>query len=220
MKSTNNSIHNKRKFLVLVGLPAIGKSTWIKNNHPDSYVISRDDIVDQVADEQGWVYDEMFKAPPKTAKLGDVDPVYGKVVKSPEFMKWQPLSYESVLKANSKVQRLFNQRVEQAHDSNRHIIVDMTNMNAKSRKGAFKAIKGHEDEYDKIAVVFDFKGNEQVIKDMAKKRAELAKQAGKPKTIPDHVMDNMMNNFQDIQDHEKFDSVQRVSTIDDLKKNL
>jgi predicted kinase len=220
VEETNEKL--KRKLYILSGPPAIGKSTWIKktfgNERP--YIISRDDIVDEVASQMGLSYDEMFKAPPKDATIGDIDPAYGKVVKSPAYMSWQPLSYEIILKANGEIQKRFQNRVSQAHNSNQSIVVDMTNMNAKSRQSAMKAIEGHEDQYDKIAVVFNFRGGEQVIKDMAKKRAELARQAGKPKTIPDHVMDDMMKKFQDIQDHEGFDSVQRVDTIPDLIKNL
>lgn len=45
----------EKKIYVLVGPPSVGKSTWIKNTFKsEPYIISRDNIVDQVADELGW----------------------------------------------------------------------------------------------------------------------------------------------------------------------
>ena len=211
---------NKRKIFVLIGPPSIGKSTWVKNNVEDPYIISRDDIVEEVSARHGFVYDEMFTAPPEDAKLGDVDEKFGTVIESPPFMKWQPLSYDKIFSANGEVQKLFLKRVSGAHPSEQDVVVDMTNMYVNSRKNALKAIEGYEEEYKKIAVVFEFKGGEDIIKKMAKKRAELAKQAGKNKTIPDHVIDKMMTNFAEVSPEEGFDEVIRVNTIADLKKGL
>jgi len=49
------------KIWILCGLPGIGKSTWIKKNFPNAYVICRDTIVESVAAEHGISYDESFK---------------------------------------------------------------------------------------------------------------------------------------------------------------
>jgi predicted kinase len=38
----------KAKIFILIGVPMSGKSTWIKNNYPNTKVISRDDIVLEV----------------------------------------------------------------------------------------------------------------------------------------------------------------------------
>lgn len=47
----------------LIGVPASGKSTWIKNNvdFKKVKVISTDDILDQIAAVQGKTYNEVFK---------------------------------------------------------------------------------------------------------------------------------------------------------------
>ena len=58
----------KNKMIVLVGPPSVGKSTWIKSNFPDAYIISRDDIVDLVSINYGWTYDDMFATPPEDAE--------------------------------------------------------------------------------------------------------------------------------------------------------
>lgn len=47
----------------LVGVPASGKSTWIKNNIDRSAVtvLSTDDILEQIAENQGRTYNEVFQ---------------------------------------------------------------------------------------------------------------------------------------------------------------
>jgi hypothetical protein len=200
---------DKRKIYVLVGPPSVGKSTWIKNTFADiqPYVISRDDIVEQVADNLGWTYDDLFVAPPQGSQLGDYDEKYGEVIQSPSYMSWQPLSFSKVLEANNQVQLSFTKRVSNAVNSEKDIVVDMTNMTAGARKNALKAIQGNENLFEKIAVVFPFEGAEEVIIDVARKRAEAAKRMGKSKTLPDSVMRKMFASFQNVTPDEGFDKV-------------
>jgi hypothetical protein len=115
------------------------------------------------------------------------------------------------------VQTLFTQRVSGAKGKD-NIVVDMTNMNAGSRKGALKSIEGQEDEYHKVAVVFNFKGAEDIIKKVAAKRAEDAKKMGKSKTISSDVIDRMIKNYQDISPEEGFDEVINQDNTEELKK--
>jgi len=201
----------KRKIFVLVGPPSVGKSTWISNTFEKKpYVISRDDIVESVAAGLGWTYDDLFVSPPVDAELGDQDSKYGEVVESPSWMTWQPLSFDRVLVANNDVQAAFNQRVAGALPSNSDVVVDMTNMNARARKGALAAIAGSEADFDKIAVVFEFEGAEDVIKRVAAKRAAAAKRMGKSKTIPPAAFDRMFSSFQRVTGDEGFDEVVSV----------
>jgi hypothetical protein len=213
---------SKKKIYVLVGPPSVGKSTWIKETFQESqpYVINRDDIADGVAESMGWTYDDMFMAPPKDSNEGDEDEKYGVVVKSPPWMTWQPLSFDKVLMANSKIQQRFSDRVSAAAGSGQDIVVDMTNMNAGARKGALKAIEGKEQDYEKIAVVFNFKGAEDLIMRVAEKRAEVAKRMGKSKTIPPAAMQRMFSSFQDVSPEEGFDKVVPVDKIRDIEKYL
>ena len=119
----------KKKMFVLVGPPSVGKSYWInKTFDVKPYVISRDDIVKQVADQYGWTYDDMFEGPPKDAVIGDVHPEYGEVVAPPSYMTWASSVYSKVNEANAKVHNLYIQRVAGALPSGQDIIVDMTNM--------------------------------------------------------------------------------------------
>lgn len=54
----------KKELIVLIGLPASGKSTYIKNilrpKHPEMVVWSRDDIVDIVAKEHKITYTQAY----------------------------------------------------------------------------------------------------------------------------------------------------------------
>ena len=191
-----------KKIFVLVGPPSVGKSTWIKSTFGEiePYVISRDYLVEQVAKEYGWTYDDLFSSPikdddddDKNEKEGDKNEKYGTVIKSPAFMTWAPLSYDKVLEANKKVQVLFDKEVKDAKGKDT-IVVDMTNMNSGARKGALKSIEGVENEYHKTAVVFNFKGAEEIIKKIAAKRSEESN-----KTIPPAAFDRMFTSY-DLQD--------------------
>jgi hypothetical protein len=208
-----------KKFMVLVGPPSVGKSTWIQNNLPDDvYVINRDDIVEAVAEDYNWTYDDMFAAPPQDAQVGDFDEKYGKVVQSPSYMSWQPLSFDKILEANGIVFNEFNQRVAGAVPSSKDIVVDMTNMNARARSGAMRAVQGHENRYEKIAVVFETEGAEEFIKKVAAKRAAAAKRMGKSKTIPPHVFDRMFSSFQKVEPSEGFDKIVSVDNRQFLRQ--
>jgi len=210
----------KRKMLVLVGPPSVGKSTWIASNYPEAYVINRDDIVESVASSYGWTYDDMFATPPEDAEIGEVDEKYGTIKESPSWMTWAETIFDKVFEANGKVQKLMNDKVSQAHPSNKDVVVDMTNMNANSRKNAMKAIEGNEGEYHKVAVDFKFQGAEEVIKKMAEKRAEAAKRMGKSKTIPAHVFDKMFSSHSQPSTSEGFDEIVSVDNVDNLKSAL
>jgi len=208
----------ERKFLVLVGPPSVGKSTWVKNNFPNSYIINRDEIVENVAKEYDWTYDDMFKTPSDDMEIGNIDEKFGKVINSPKSMPWAKTVFDKVLEANSKVSSEMSNRVKNAHSSGKDIIVDMTNMNIDSRKGALKAIKGNESDYYKIAVDFKFKGSEELIKKVSGIRAETAKQNGSSKTIPDAAFDRMFTSYQKPSLDEGFDEIIDVDNTNILSE--
>lgn len=211
---------DKKKLAILVGPPSVGKSTWIKSNFPEAYIINRDDIVDSVASSYGWAYDDMFATPPQDANVGDEDEKYGKVVESPSWMTWSDTVFDKVFEANGKVQKLMSSKVESAHPSGQDIVVDMTNMSAASRKNAMKAIEGSENDYHKVAVDFKFAGGEDTIKKVAQKRAEAAKRMGKSKTIPPSAFDRMFSSYESPSTSEGFDEIISVDNIEILKKSL
>jgi predicted kinase len=209
--------HERKKIFVLVGPPSVGKSTWIRNTFEQNpYIINRDDIVEQVAGGLGWTYDDLFVSPPEGSTEGDIDEKYGQVVASPSWMTWQPLSFNKVIDANNEVQSIFTERVSGSVPSGQDIVVDMTNMNANARKRALQAVKGSEEDYEKIAVVFEFEGAEELIKGVVEKRAEAARRMGKSKTIPSAAFDRMFKAFEKIDPSEGFDDVVSVDNREAL----
>jgi hypothetical protein len=207
-----NERENRLNLFILVGPPSVGKSTWINNTFKNEkpHIVNRDSVVEKVFNSLGWTYDDAFVAPPEDAQENDVDKKYGTVIKSPPWMTWQPLSFDKVFSANSKVEEIQKQMIAQATSSNKDIVIDMTNMNAAARKRAMEVIKGSEDRYKKIAVVFEFEGAENFIKKVAEKRAEAAKRLGKSKTIPPAAFDRMFKAFEKIDPAEGFDKVVSV----------
>jgi predicted kinase len=213
-------IEENKKIFVLVGPPAVGKSTWIKNTFQKEkpYIINRDDIVENIASQMGMTYDDMFSAPPKDAIIGSEDEKYGTVIKSPPFMNWQPLSYSKIIEANKIINEKLNERISQAANSGKDIVVDMTNMTANARKQSLKSISGKEHMFRKIAVIFPFQGAEHIIKKIAIKRSQEIKSQGGSKTIPPEVLDRMMNSFQQVSPEEGFDEIIEMDNREKLKQ--
>ena len=160
----------------------------------------------------------MFMSPPSNAKIGDLDPKYGKVVASPSFMTWQPLSYENIKNANDTINHLLKEKFANAVGSGLDIVVDMTNMTARARQSALEAVKGHEAEYHKVAVVFPFRGAEHIIKKVSAMRAEKEKQMGGSKTIPETAFDRMFSSFQEVSSNEGFDEIIQYDNRELLSK--
>lgn len=207
---------NQHKIFVLVGPPSVGKSTWVESTFEETpYAISRDEIVERVASELGWSYDDMFVTPPTDAQKGEADKKYGIVIAAPKWMFWASSAFSKVLAANAEVQSRFKQRVSEAAGYNRDIVVDMTNMTPGARKRALKAVENGD--FEKIAVVFEFKGAEDVIQKVAQKRAEAAKRMGKSKTISSGAFEQMFKAFVRPNKSEGFDQIVSVDNRELLK---
>ena len=214
---------NKKNIYILVGPPSVGKSTWISKRfeHIKPFVISRDNIVDEIANEYGFTYDDMFHRPDEGSKLGDVDPKFGTIIKTPntkvDDVEFSHLIYDNVWKANVQVFRILRDQILEARGKD-NIVIDMTNMTPSERKKSLKIIKGIEDEYNKIAVVFNFKGIEDIIKKVNKKRSEEIKARGGTKTIPEYVYDRLFSIYQDVKLEEGFDRIEYVDNTEILKR--
>jgi hypothetical protein len=210
----------KRKMIVLVGPPSVGKSTWIKSNFPNAYIINRDDIVEKVAASYGWSYDDIYVTPPSDAEIGDVDEKFGNVIPAPEWMTWTKTVFDKVKEANEKIKPLMNYRMSGAHDSDQDVVVDLTHMTKSERDMTMQDLESGGDEYYKVAVDFKFKGAEDVIKRVSEKRAEAAKRMGKPKTIPSASFDRMFSSYEEPTKDEGFDEIISVDNIENLKRAL
>lgn len=164
MKISN--INNERpKLFILVGLPASGKSTWTNEklaNSPYSFdVISSDNILEQIARDEGKTYSEVFK--------------------------------DNAAFANSEIWKEFREAVKQRNN----IIWDQTNMTSKKRR---KILSQIPKEYEKTAVIFEV--DQDTLFDRMNKRAEK-----EGKHIPRHVVENMLQSYQEPHVDEGFDNV-------------
>lgn len=207
-----------RIIYILIGPPAIGKSTWIKN-HTDpqnTIVINRDDIVEEVANTYGWTYNDLFVQPPDDAEIGEVDEKYGEVIPAPEYMSWKKFVFSKVEQGNDRVQTIFKKTMEDAEASDKNVVVDLTNMTVHDRIDGLSRIARPNDT--RIAVVFNFEGKEKIIKAVAAKRAETAERMGKTKDIPDIVIDKMISRYEPPSPEEKYDKIIYSNTIPQLKK--
>ena len=210
----------KRKMIVLVGPPSVGKSTWIKSNFPNAYIINRDDIVEKVASSYGWSYDDIYVTPPSDAEIGDYDEKFGNVIPAPERMTWTKTVFDKVKEANEKIKPLMNSRMSGAQNSNQDVVVDMTHMTKLEREMTMKELESGGVDYHKVAVDFKFKGAEDVIKRVSEKRAEAAKRMGKSKTIPPASFDRMFSSYEEPTKDEGFDEILSVDNIETLKNSL
>lgn len=211
---------DKKKFIVLVGPPSVGKSTWIKTNFPNAYIINRDDLVEKVASSYGWNYDEMYTTPPENSQIGDYDEKFGTVIEAPEDFRWADKVFDKVLQANSEVKTLLIDRFKNAPLSESDVIADMTQMTKKEREMTLKSIEDIKDDYYKIAVDFKFKGFEDFIKKVSDNRAEAARRMGKFKTIPHSAFDRMFSSYEPPTKDEGFDEIVSVDNIENIKKSL
>lgn len=209
---------NRRIIYVLIGPPAIGKSTWINNmtDPSNTFVVNRDDIMDAVSSSLGWTYDDLYVFPPLDANIGDVDEKYGEVIPAPEFMHWRKTVFNKVLEANIKITEILHKTLEEAKHSHKNIVLDLTNMNLRERLDLLNRTELPGDI--RIAVIFKFKGKEKLIQAVANKRAEAAKRMGKSKTIPPESIYRMINRYEPPSPKEKFDKIIYSDTTEQLKK--
>jgi len=149
-------------------MPASGKSTYVKQawHIGPPQVVSTDNIIEEIAAEYGYTYDEIFSD----------------VIKFAEKVFWDD--------------------IEAAIDEGFDIAVDRTNMSVKSRQKFFNALKQHRYEFH--AVVFR-------TPEETEWRNRLAGRSGK--TIPEHVLTSMHNNFEMPTIAEGFTSVVEVVAV-------
>jgi predicted kinase len=209
------------KIFVLVGPPSVGKSTWISEHFASRdkksyFVVSRDDIVEQVAHKFGMAYDDMYTQPPQKSKIGDEDQTLGRVISQPN--KPGKMAWDRVYEANQEINQRFEQRMRQASGFNGDIVIDMTNMEPYPRKRALQIISRRHDEFEKIAVVFKFQGFEEQLKANALRRAEEEAKQGKYKTVTPDIMERMFKSYKPVTPDEGFDRIVDVDNTASIQK--
>ena len=70
-----------KHIFMLIGPPSIGKSTWIRENVPNAFVISSDETVESAAKKHGFTYDDLFAGYPTEAEIAAnyTHPKYGPI---------------------------------------------------------------------------------------------------------------------------------------------
>lgn len=217
----NEQTHQRKKIYVLVGPPAIGKSTWIKENAPGSFVISSDEISIEVARERGMTYDDMFEYPPQpTNRDGSpnpnfdpnfVHPRWGPIIDQQlVWKKWMPKAYKVVNDAEVEAQKRLEARYANATSAGTDIVLDLTNMNKGSRKFAIQKL-GDISNFDLVAINFGWNDDVEFLKKSSAERSQREfEETGMKKTIPGVAFDRMIGGYERPHEDEGFTNIRDV----------
>jgi predicted kinase len=179
-KWLNEAVEKNKNFYVLVGPPAAGKSSWIRDfieaSNQTYMVISRDQIIeDQIFPNYKLSNNELYTInPPKEAELGkNIEGMekYGKVVVDKKGRK----AFENILKANAEVEAVIKKEIKAAltHEPD-NIVIDAINGTDRERSIALDVVKD-KPNYKKIAVYFEFEPYKEKIMGRAQQRADKMK---------------------------------------------
>lgn len=214
----------KINFYILIGPPAIGKSTFIKTMPEGTLVINRDDVVQDIANKYNLTYDDLFILPPANSQIGETITGFeqlGKVMEAPSEIKhFTSVVYENINKINLEVSQKMSLLFKQAKSFTfKNIVIDMTNMNLESRS---KILNNMKDKVKFRYIAVDFDISDPQTKDIVKKaaliRRELDLKKGIKKTLPDSVFDRMFLSYVPPSYSEGFDKIIKINTIDNLKR--
>ena len=218
-----------KHIFMLIGPPSIGKSTWIRENVPDAFIISSDETVEAAAKKHGFTYDNLFDGyptqeqldTPKLDKDGNIklDPDGNPILKGyvhPQFgpiadqqigwKSFKPDAFQFTNTAEKEADDELNRLKAEATASGKPIVIDMTNTSTYLRKKVMGEINPGP-EFIKVGVIFEFAGVEEDIKHLARTRNTLRQLQGKgPKTTPDGAYDRIMGGYQPPEEGE-FDQV-------------
>lgn len=105
-------------------------------------------------------------------------------------------AFKSVDQKN--VDKILISKLEDANINRKNVIIDMTNLSSK-RRGY--NLSFFDDDYYKVAVVFDILNRNELLNRNEKRKLE------ENKFIPEHVIDTMCNNYMPIKYNENFDKI-------------
>lgn len=178
-KRVDEAVAKQRKIYILIGPPAVGKSSWMRrafrNRKP--FVINRDDIIEKQFQETRMSNYQMYNIPvPSNLKDGDINPQHPELgpVVSYEFGGKPRRGYKKALEASTNVNNTFANMVQEAIDKKYFTIVfDGLYSTPKQRTDMLNALSKLPNyrDYKKIAVFFEFKGYEEDIKKGSTQRA-------------------------------------------------
>jgi predicted kinase len=113
---------------------------------------------------------------------------------------WGENNYDEAFRNvdQKKVNYLLDSKMKEAAESGDNVIVDMTNMTSKRRR---TTLEYFSDDYQKVAVIFPILDWDEYWRRNDKRKSE------ENKSIPDHVIKNMIASYQPIKKEEGFDKV-------------
>lgn len=177
------------KLFILIGPPAVGKSTWQKKYFagiPKDQIleINRDDIIKKKFLSTGFSNKILFSTPPDSIPTGEIDPDkpdFGKVIQY-EFGGKVRRAYENIYKAVDKINSVYYKRLKEAHSGYYpYVVFDGLYSTPEDRKKVIDFFS-HLKNVKKIAVFFEFQGHEDDIYDRSIKRTQkMEKQFGSVK---------------------------------------
>lgn len=172
----------KRLVYVLIGPPAVGKSSWIADNVDSNYiVVSKDKIIEDVIfPTYNLVNNDIFKQKVGSLKPGEEHPdpekkKLGKVVSYRRFsrskgIEVEELAFENAKAAGEELNLLYDAEMKKAISSNKNIVVDAMHMSRSTRKSTLEQFSA--DQFKIIGVVFPHQGYEKRIAASAEERAK------------------------------------------------
>lgn len=234
---------NYRDFIILVGPPGIGKSFYTNKLDKSYDIINRDNIVFEIFEDMGLSYKDSFSRPnfvfgknreyfiPEETDFYLVDDKkylreyehLGEVVELPEnsyMRRWANEGFSTIMEKNEIVQKTFNTRLNNSLNAKHNVVIDMTNITKDNRKDIINKLGPNRIFYKVKAVVFNEggKGMEDTIIDINKKRdLELIK-IKREKNIPEDVIKNFINRYEEPTKDEGIDEIIFVDTKKDLEK--
>ena len=224
-KWLNEEKGSTKNFYVLVGPPAVGKTSWIKHFIEESgetyTVISRDQIIeDQIFPKYKLANNELFTTiPPKDSKVGETIKgfeKYGKIIQDSKGRK----VFKNIIEANAEIEEQVKKQTAAALSTKPdNIIIDAINATELERARALNLVE-NKPEYKKIAVFFEFEPYRKEIEKRAAERAAQMKKelgGGFAREVPSKVYDVIFSRITRPSESEGFDEVVSYDSFKGVK---
>lgn len=227
----------KREFIFLVGPPGSGKSYYINHLKGNYVVINRDSIATEIAEREGLIYRDMYRAPfnlPPQLFYTDEDGKewvkgyerFGYIIDVPKdnfLSEFYKTHFKKLFELNNEIEHTYWYRLERyILDPNVSIVLDLTNQTKKIRKPVLDKIK--KEDFKIIAVVFNEGGTSENMLDILlrvnKKRDEELKPLGRHKNVPIETIEKYLKIYEPPTKFEGFDEIIHIDNKKDLEKYL
>lgn len=188
----------------LIGVPCSGKSTYRSRYFKDAFIVSRDDIREQIQLEKNVDYADFFVKPLETDP--ESHPKFG--------LKTVEGHWSLVKEINYLMDQRYNQSLDTAKiliTQGTEIVIDLLNLRSKERLILINLFKSISSEITFHAYVFEFENNLPLILKLNQKRFEETN-----KLIPEHLYTFFIEGYQKPEE-EFFQSIQYIDGLSFLK---